>query len=223
MKMKTTTAGRLLGVLTLALCVGCVPTGGGDGDGSGGDGTPNGGGFGNFGGNGTGGTPGGNPGGEIDVSDGNEETLISDLTGDEIQAFCEEVTAQVGDVISEEVLTQVNCIGLAIFTGIFDEDPAGACQTAYDACIASPPPVEEGEPCSAEPIPDCMVTIGQAEACLNAQLAAVNELASSFDCADLAELDIGGGEEEDEPAECMGLAEACPTLFGDDEEPFPGE
>lgn len=213
---------RVIGVAALAISVGCVPSGGG-GDG---DGNPNDGGFGNFGGNGSGGmNGGGGPGsvGDVDITDGsNDDTMISDLSADDVLALCEEVTAQAANAVPEEVLHQVTCISLAVLSGFFDmNDPVAACEGAYDMCLAQPPEPEEGEPCRAEAIPGCMVTVGQAEACLNAQFAALGELVQTFDCAVLAEPE--GAEEPEEPAACVGLAEACPELFGDDEDEFPEE
>lgn len=150
-----------------------------------------------------------------------DDKTLSDLDEGDQEAICDAIDGLVGP--------EVQCVGAALFIGIFSED-AAACQATFDACIADPEQFAEDnelepddeEECSVDEIPeDCSATVGELEACFSEQAAAIQSLINNFQCAELlaSEGEALGALEELGPA-CQAVEEKCPGIFDDGDDDF---
>lgn len=143
-----------------------------------------------------------------------QNKLISELTNAEAAALCtqyeDDFDANVGDARA------LACTVEGIFAGILGGS-VEACTTYRDECIAGDGPEDSLDECGIRTAAErdgCDVTVGQLEACADAQFDVLAALVDDVSC-DLVE-DPDSIPEPAEPAECAALAEDCPVLFGDE-------
>ena len=158
---------------------------------------------------------GGGGGGGVKL-DSPSDRKLSDFSEEEIKDACDELDKQTDAALSPQQVHRITCAYAGILFGAFDEeDPVGACQMTYDACIADPDaflneePGEEDDECGLDPV-DCDATVGQLEDCADEQIAALRQLANGINC----QTALTAGPTELGPA-CTELMNECPDLFGD--------
>lgn len=138
---------------------------------------------------------------------------ISDLTGDEVHALCEEQVRRLGKA-AQSVSNEKACIWVAWQVGNSE-----TCEELRDTCLESDPPGEDEveeepeDPCdqaSATVLPECAgeLTVGQWRDCQEAIFAATVEFYEGLSCE---------SEPEEPPGEdlraCQEIAEKCPELL----------
>ena len=155
------------------------------------------------------------------------DTQVDELTDAEARQICERAEALANDVFGVDTQHELACT----VTGVaYDVANLGTCRDSYADCIAEPfEGVVADFDCASVTAPmldDCNATIGDIEACANAQLSIVDDLLDEVSCdlvddpsriqTLLAEL-----EGEVTPPACEALPEACPTFFGEMNAPEP--
>lgn len=204
----------VVAILTAASAVACIPQG------DGGDGEPDP----NFEPRLDAAVGSGGPrvGGEVDYPPGVDDAdSIDSLDPEDRQATCDALEATYANALSEEDGQAFACGLQAIFVGFASDDPQAECQTAFDTCLASPPPEMdppgEDEPCPLLEQPECTATLGELEACIQFGLGAVLAFNAAFDCAEIADaFDMTPDEEPDEETPCDIIDRKCPGLLDDD-------
>ncbi len=169
----------------------------------------------------------GNPrvGGEVNYPAGvGASDQVDALDADQRQAACDALEATYADVLRPADTVAFACGVQGLFAGAFDQnDPQGACETAYDACLADPGEVTQDdgdEVCPLIEQPMCTATLAEIEACISDGLEAVLLFNASFDCSlvdDLMTDEPGDMQWEASPA-CTAVEEKCPGLLSDDDE-----
>jgi hypothetical protein len=149
------------------------------------------------------------------------DTQVDQLTDAQARQICERAETVAEDVFGVDVQHELQCVAGGIAADALN---ISTCKASYNDCIAEP---FTGEPVdfdcgtvTAPMLANCNATVGELEACANAQLRLVNGLISEVDCglADdparleqiLADLEAGSM-----PEACASLPMDCPIFFGD--------
>jgi len=148
---------------------------------------------------------------------------LADLTDDQQIAACEAGDAYVAANADHDDMQKATCA----FSGMFASMMQMTCQEAVDACMAEP---HEMEPSTCandvQDLSDCTdITVGEVEACIDAEMTVVMEQMATLAGYTCAELEADGEaimaslEDESTPAACDGLEAKCPVFFedGDDD------
>lgn len=148
------------------------------------------------------------------------DTEVDELTTEQAQQVCERAEDLSERVIGPEVQHRLQCVGTAI---AYDLANLGSCKSSYDDCIDEPfdaDPIDFAcETVEAPDVAGCNATIGEIEACANAQLKLVDDLLDQANCDLVDDPDrlqeiIEGLEERADPEACASLPDSCPDFFG---------
>lgn len=142
-----------------------------------------------------------------------DNTPASDLTDDQVAAFCDSLGKAAQDVIGADA-KKATC-GLAAyvataFSGAMGAEAAMVCKSSYDECLAEPD--ETDEECT-KPSDSCTATVGELEACMNDTLTqAKAALVGLPNCDDLGK-EIELPAEGESPASCKVVEQKCPEAL----------
>jgi hypothetical protein len=128
---------------------------------------------------------------------------LDQVSDSEAMSLCVYFNAQ----LSQDDIHTIDCYA----EGIFQTE--GDCQTIADECLAMP--ADTADDCSdvtAGDLPACanMVTVGEMEACFNAQSAQLSGFADDVSCSSSQE-DFQALQEL--PSACQTVQSKCPDLF----------
>ena len=133
----------------------------------------------------------------------------NELNEEQRQQVCEDFADYAANKISDEDQKNFACVLAGETAAAIDMNTT--CEEARDACLAEPAedPVEESTDCSVTEETDCTATVGEIRDCYEAQVDALADFYSEFDCG--AESTNASGEL---PPECEVVQEKCPDFFG---------
>lgn len=166
----------------------------------------------------------------------------SDVTNAEAEAVCEAVQDYAEAKINTRSFKISVCRWAAVSTvAAFAAEDTGnvdlgdLCDVAYDACVdCVDHPGTDGcedldmafaefefdEPCTdSEPPPDCDATVGEVEACFQAQVDGLAGIFGDVPACSQVDADTAGDLEEDPfaaldtPAACEDIADSCPAVL----------
>lgn len=159
-----------------------------------------------------------------------KNTQLDALTAEQSDAYCTHLQEELGKKIDEDKMKRAGCLFGGMMAAAFAGEEEGACQAAYDECLAQESEEEDmdmSEFCpSAEDRAGCSATIEEVTDCLHATLdQAFGAFAGLADltCADLdteegqakMEEAMGAMQESDGMADvpaCAAVREKCPDL-----------
>ncbi len=143
-----------------------------------------------------------------------EDKKLSEVTEADAATACASFDAQ--SVNFEEDFKNFACFFGGVFTALFTDKSPATCEASVEQCLQEEPE-EDDQECVFEPT-DCEATVGEMEACVNEQFAAIKAFNATFDCAEaLAEANPEANPLEPGPL-CQAVQEKCPELFEDEEE-----
>lgn len=144
---------------------------------------------------------------------------LEELDDSDQDRICEAAMEELEEAFTADDAQLLGCaIAGTISAEFASDDPVGACQEAYDACLQEPLEEEEnvGEEWTDCEIPQCEATVGQLEACFDESLAAFDEViaaARDFRCDDVLTSGESPLEEAmvDEDGACAEYERLCPS------------
>lgn len=145
-----------------------------------------------------------------------EQKVASDLSAEELTAFCDELATYFDSQISEAALKRMSC---TVFAFAFSGGDSSACNQAAQACIedATVQPDEDQVSCNQSELADCSATIAELEACFTDATTLVKQLSGRVSCSmSAATLESLG----DKPASCAAVEAKCPNLAVEDNGSF---
>lgn len=141
---------------------------------------------------------------------------VGTLTQEESAAVCKHVSAQIAEV--DQVTFCCAASGLAA-----EATGTGTCADIVGMCEASPADFDcapeadtSAEDCETDPPPTCdaEVTVAQLADCVDAQVAALDEILSSVTCdSTVADLQGVEGQVSETPTACQLVEDNCPGLL----------
>ncbi len=167
-----------------------------------------------------GGGNGGGGGGSVFQSPQEDETKLSELSQDDINALCDSYVEYYTSRVSDDDLKKIGCYA---FSAIFTTDENGnldaaTCNQAAQACLADDegfePDGDPAEECRMADFAGCDATIEELEACYTATVQALDSLAPRITCQTFS--DPSALESLSNPAACAAIEMKCPELFEDD-------
>jgi hypothetical protein len=156
-------------------------------------------------------------------------TQVDEITTAQARQICERAEDLVEDLFGEDRQHHLMCTGQGI---AYDVADLGSCRSSYNDCINEPFEAEDPDfDCEAVDAPmlsGCNATIGELEACVNAQVKFFNDILEDIDCGladdpDRFEALLAELEEGTDPSACAALPEECPDFFGDGMEEMAGQ
>jgi len=173
---------------------------------------------------GGGGGGGGAGGGPTNIEVGDDAAPFSSFTEAEATQICESIEEQMAASYDVESAMHGSCLFGGLLAKALMGGDVQTCQAAYDGCMnaepddVEPDPPETDDSCADvyEKVKDCNATIGELEACMEAQVdiqKAFYKALGDFDCGSEME-EFSAAQEEDfqEPAACTTLYQKCPEL-----------
>jgi hypothetical protein len=151
------------------------------------------------------------------------DLALEEMSQEQAVTMCEAMQRYVDDQISDAEAKAIACRFVATFAAAFavTEERTGACQAAYDECLASAAEDADNTDCSeARPPSSCTSTTSEVEECFADTVAAYKELAASISCESIVE-DLGEEGNNEEPASCANISDSC-VLFSDAAAPMSG-
>lgn len=148
-------------------------------------------------------------------------TPVNELTDEDAQQICRAAQELANDVFGPEEQHHVQCTVTAV---AYDLADLGMCDDSYADCIAEPydadPADFDCESATAPMLESCTATIGEIEACANAQIRVFDDVVSQLDCGLVDDPDriaeiMAELEGAANPEACASLPENCPIFFGD--------
>ena len=172
---------------------------------------------------------GGDGGGGTNVDLGDDGKVASSMSQAEAEQACKSVSAQMKKAYEEAGGEHLTCLAMASFAKAMAGGDVAACQQSYDSCMENPDE-ESGDDCEEayEGFKDCNATLGEVEACMNDQIAAMEEgyaEAKKLNCSsteeELKALGEMFGSEEEISQACKTVQEKCPSMVEENEETEP--
>lgn len=169
---------------------------------------------------GSSGGDGGGGGGSVFQSPQEDDTKLSELSQDDINALCDSYVEYYSSRVSDAELQKIACYAVATF---FTADENGnldlaACNQTAEACLADDegfePDGDPAEECRQTDFASCDATIEELEACYTATVQAIDNLAPRITCQTFT--DPNALEGLNNSAACETLEAKCPGLFDDD-------
>lgn len=154
---------------------------------------------------------------------------IGELTDEEATSLCKATEAAYKRKVSAQDQKNFTCTMVGVMFGgmMGGEDPVAGCEMYRTQCLESDEEFEEEAEDSCEldaRAESCEVTVAEYQACINARVDAIGQLASTISC----EMATDPEGIMDEPQACKVLEEKCPELFedvpeeDDEDDEFPG-
>lgn len=177
-------------------------------------------------GGGAGGGGGGGGGGAANIEIGEDSAPFTSFNETQAQEICESIGEQMAKAYDVDDAMHGSCLLGGLLAKALMGGDAQICQTSYDACMDDPggenpdpqDPEEPEDDCADiyEKVKDCDATIGELEACLEAQVEAQQaffDALGEFDCdSAMEDFEAIQGQDGEEPAACTTLYEKCPAL-----------
>jgi hypothetical protein len=157
-------------------------------------------------------------------------TQLDALTSEQADDYCGYLQEEMKKKMADDTMKKAGCLFGGVMAAMFAGDEDGACQSAYDECLASEPEEEESfeDVCpSQEDLSGCSATLAEVTGCLMATVdhtfGALRELAS-LTCDDVAgeegmakleeAMESMQGMEDGIPdiEACAAVREKCPDL-----------
>jgi hypothetical protein len=145
---------------------------------------------------------------------------VTGLSDADAQQLCQSAEDAFTRLVTPERLCTLFAVGdtLVISDDGSTELDGEACDAAVESCVAEGRETDSlgCDQATASDLGDCDATVGEVEACMNAQISVFNEIFNALSCSrtPTAE-DVSSFDPDATPAECADLSETCPDVgFG---------